>query len=116
MVTRQQAQEKWARNFAARLSTMAANMGDEDEYARGVANYLGISGVNSASDLVNNAPSDAEDAVQAIVDSFSSNADMSASEIRQEVVAGTDANSFDEAVSELASKWDSNYAAAFGAQ
>lgn len=115
MVTRQQAQDKWARNFAARLSTLAANAGDVDEYAVGVAQYLGVSGVDSATDLVNAADGDAEDAVQAVLDSFEQNADLSASEIRSRIVEGTPgADSLDDALGDLAQKWDSNYAAAFG--
>lgn len=104
MVTREQAQNKWARNFAARLSRMASNMGDRQEYLNGVANYLGV----DESSITGS------ESGQAILESFEENANMSASEIRNEVVSNhPTADSFDSAVSDLAQKWDSNYEAAY---
>lgn len=104
MVTRQQAQDKWARNFLARLSILAQRAGDRQEYLNGVSNYLGV----DESEITGS------ESGQAILDSFEQNADLSESELRTRIVDNVaGANDINSALSDLAQTWDQNYEAAY---
>lgn len=100
MVTPETAKQNWINNFTAKVTTMADRMGDADEFARGVANYHPEI---SMSDVQNSTA----------YEQFENNSDLTEAEIRDLIVQGTDASSFDDAVEQLADKWDSNYVDAF---
>lgn len=108
MVTREEAKQKWVNNFEARLGVMSNKMGDSEAFVTGVANYLG-DGV-SESDIRDS------DAGAEIIQNFENNSDLSKDDIEQLVVEGVDgADTLEDAMSELADKWDSNYETAFTA-
>lgn len=100
MVDPDTAKQNWIDNFSDKVSSMADRMGDADEFARGVANY------HPDIDM-----SDVQDSLA--YEKFEDNSDLSESDIQDLVVQGTDADDFDDAVEELADKWDSNYVDAF---
>jgi hypothetical protein len=100
MVTPETAKQNWIDNFTDKVTTMADRMGDADEFAMGVANYH--------PDI---SMSDVQDSLA--YQKFQDNSNLTESEIRDLVVQGTDANTFDAAVEQLADKWDSNYVDAF---
>jgi len=104
MVSRDEAQQKWIRNFQARIGTMASRLGDSDAFVNGVSNYLGV----SESDIRNS------ESGQAVISSFETGSDLSQSEIEQLIVDNTPgASSLDDAMQQLADKWDQNYEEAF---
>lgn len=101
MVTPETAKQNWIDSFTAKVTTMADRMGDADQFAAGVANYH-----------PEISKSDVEGSLA--YQKFQDNSDLDASDIRDLVVQGVDgADNFDDAVSELADKWDSNYVDAF---
>lgn len=100
MVTPETAKENWIANFSDSVTEMADRMGDADDFARGVSNYhpdISMSDVQGS----------------LAYEQFDDNSDLTESEIRDLVVQGTDADSFDAALMELADEWDSNYVDAF---
>lgn len=104
MVTRDQAQQKWINNFQSRIGIMADRMGDTEEFVAGVANYLGVSEAE-----IRNSDSGSQ-----VVEDFENNSDLTQSQIEDLIVENvTGANTLDEAMSELADKWDNNYEEAF---
>ena len=85
---------------------MADRMGDSDAFVSGVANYLGV----SESEIRNS------DSGSQIVSDFETGSDLSQGDIEDLIVEGTPgASNLDDAMSQLAEKWDNNYADAFTA-
>lgn len=83
---------------------MADRMGDEDAFVSGVANYLGV----SESEIRNS------DSGSQVVDDFVTGSDLTQDQIESLIVENTpNANSLDQAMQQLATKWDNNYADAF---
>lgn len=100
MVSPETAKQNWIDNFSDKVSSMADRMGDADAFARGVSNYhpeISMSDVQGS----------------LAYEKFNDNSDLTEAEIQDLVVQGTDADNFDDAVSELADKWDDNYVDAF---
>lgn len=105
MVTREEAKEKWKKNFERRISKMADKMGDEDQFLQGVANYLGT----DLETLQN------DDDASAVAEDFSTGSDLTQSEIEDLIVAGVPGvDNLSDALDELADDWDEGYASAFG--